>query len=157
MTNKEKKELIELATAHIIKGKTKHFINQYLTKTIKLSNKTANSIYEAAINDIRANYTQDKDRQRDLITCRFENLYDKAYESGKFGICAGILREMAELQGLKTTNINLEANITDESIVQLTQVLQIIQITATEGIDGLLTKSINQFTDSVRPDSSSDS
>jgi hypothetical protein len=156
MKNKEKLQLVEYCVTEIQTGKTKHSLIQHLKDIIKLNSKTANTIYENSVQHIRDLYSTNKERQRDLISFKLDDLYEKSYAANKHGVCLNILRESAELQGLKVINVDLNANVTDESVTQLVQVLQLIQVTANEGIENVLLKSIEQFTSSPESDPSSD-
>lgn len=146
MKKSEENQLVDTIINQIAQGRTKHMITEYLKKTLGLSAQKASNIYDKAMLKIHLEFSQDKERHRDLITFRLEDLYQKAYSGAKYGVCANILKELSELQGLKTTNVNLGTNVDNDIVLALTQQLNAICLIKDKGtidvIDNLIQQSI---------------
>jgi phosphoenolpyruvate synthase/pyruvate phosphate dikinase len=60
--------------------------------------RVAANIYDQAVALIQKEYAQDNQKIKDLISYRYDDLYEKAYDQKKYGVCAQILKEQSELQ-----------------------------------------------------------
>lgn len=140
-----KKSDRDITTAQIVQaiatGKTKHAI-LYKLAAEGFSKHMAINLYEESVAKIRVQYHADKEQNRDLITHKLEQLYQESYEAKKHGVCVSILREIAELQGLKTTNINVTGEVSEATATTLIEQLNCIMITVDKGIEHVLDQSI---------------